>query len=354
MANPTVISHGGTPNQDIPDDFTYVPSGEEQLDQFQDEYDPRAALDDIDRKVWNSTTEVKIKQAESLLKELTAQSVHKKISKFKTGDIFERYARDLKAELITVPLCANRLDKGHLVHPRRIPNPRSSIFCSIDDNGAAVFDSKGYGNCLMLCTLVEDIRAKISSLIFATVTYSMQENLAGQEVIRSDVSKDFYQLFQRLKERFQINSDIEKERLLQEFHSLARNKSESLRNFYGRTVGLVAELRSVFHRDILDEDVKRTFFKQLTEGDRNSYLQLQSIATYASSINDLCLEIIRRHEELEPMNSNFKTELVNYAYNYDSGEKGFKRICHNCKKVAQLPKIFLSLPNHISKIQTVI
>jgi hypothetical protein len=36
---------------------------------------------------------------------------------------------------------------------------------------------------------------KISNFIFATVTYSMQYNLAGQEVIRSDVSNDFYQLF---------------------------------------------------------------------------------------------------------------------------------------------------------------
>ena len=65
-------------------------------------------------EVWNATMtmEVKIKQAETLVKELTAQITSNMLSKFKSNDIFDRYARDLKAELITVPVCANCLEFG--------------------------------------------------------------------------------------------------------------------------------------------------------------------------------------------------------------------------------------------------
>ena len=84
--------------------------------------------------------EVKIKQAETLIKELTAQSANKKVSKFKPGDVFERFSRDLKAELITVPLCVKRLDEGPLVHPRALPDPKASIYFYEDDDGKEVFD----------------------------------------------------------------------------------------------------------------------------------------------------------------------------------------------------------------------
>ena len=83
---------------------------------FQDEHSEGEVLSQVQRKIWNARMEVKIKQAETLIKELTTQSANKKVSKFKPGDVFERFSRDLKAELITVPLCLKRLDEGPLVN----------------------------------------------------------------------------------------------------------------------------------------------------------------------------------------------------------------------------------------------
>ena len=103
-------------------------SGEEQWHQFSDEYQLDERLDVISVEVWNATMDVKIKQAEALIKELTAQIANKKVSKLKPSDVFDKFARDLKGELITVPLCANRLEFGHLVHPR--PKSRDFQACN--------------------------------------------------------------------------------------------------------------------------------------------------------------------------------------------------------------------------------
>ena len=102
-------------------------------------------------EVWNATMEVKIKQAETLVKELTAQIASKKVSKFKSNDVYDRYARDLKAELIAVPFCANCLEFGHLTNPRIMPDPKFNIFNReiYDDNGvkeSVRFDAKTFGN----------------------------------------------------------------------------------------------------------------------------------------------------------------------------------------------------------------
>jgi hypothetical protein len=58
--------------------------------------------------------EVKIKQAENVIKELTSQAASKKekVLKFRAGDVFEKYVRDLKAEIMNVPFCAKRFDYG--------------------------------------------------------------------------------------------------------------------------------------------------------------------------------------------------------------------------------------------------
>ena len=134
-------------------------SGEEQWHQFSDEYQLDQRLDVISVEVWNATMDVKIKQAEALIKELTAQIANKKVSKFKPNDVFDRFARDLKSELITVPLCANRLRFGHLVHPRILPDPNHEIFKRVID-GSCVFDAKTFGKALMLWTLLKDVREK--------------------------------------------------------------------------------------------------------------------------------------------------------------------------------------------------
>jgi hypothetical protein len=54
-----------------------------------------------------------------------------------------------------------------------------------------VFDAKTFGKALMLWTLLEDVRVKMSGFIYSIITYSMQDNLAAQDVIRADNSRDF-------------------------------------------------------------------------------------------------------------------------------------------------------------------
>ena len=55
--------------------------------------------------------DMKIHQAKNLIQELQRDSSIKKdkITKVKDGDVFEKFTRPLQAEIITVPLCANRL-----------------------------------------------------------------------------------------------------------------------------------------------------------------------------------------------------------------------------------------------------
>ena len=133
--------------------------------------------------------------------------------------------------------------------------------------------------------------------------------------------------FKKLRERFQINSDLEKERLLTEFYKLARKPKETLREFWGRMQTLVAEIQCL-GRTILEDDLKRTFFKELPESGKNIFLQLSSMDPYKASLNDLCLEVIRRNEELESSvgDKNISVNLV------DNGSKKFNGTCLNCNK----------------------
>ena len=301
-------------------------SGEEQWYQFRDEYQLSQRLDLISVEVWNATMDVKIKQAEALIKELTAQIANKKVSKFKPNDVFDRFARDLKGELITVPLCANRLEVGHLVHPRILPDPNHEIFKRVID-GSCVFDAKTFGKALMLWTLLEDVRVKMSGFIYSIITYSMQDNLAAQDVIRADNSRDFFVLFKKLRERFQINSDLEKERLLTEFYKLVRKPTETLREYWGRMQTLVAEIQCL-GRTILEDDLKRTFFRELPESGENNFLQLSTMEQYKANLNDLCLEVIRRNEELESSLGN-KNNSVNFVA---QGSRKFNLTCYKCNK----------------------
>jgi hypothetical protein len=57
--------------------YNFLSSGEDQWDQFQEKYDPASVLDEVDCKVWSASMEVKVKQAETLIKELTAQSAQR-------------------------------------------------------------------------------------------------------------------------------------------------------------------------------------------------------------------------------------------------------------------------------------
>ena len=160
------------------------------------------------------------------------------------------------------------------------------------------------------------------------ITYCMQDNSAARDIIRSDTSRDFYGLFRSLKNRFQINSEIEKEKLVQNFQSMVRGPKETPREFYGRMLVTVTELRTVFKREVLDEDLKRTFFKCLTDNAKSFYLQLASLDKYKNNFDDLCLEVIKYYEELE---STIK-HSIETVHEVNTGKYIFKGNCDNCGK----------------------
>jgi len=306
---------------------------EDPWDYFRDEYASDKKLDEVSVEIWNAEMEVKIKQAENVIKELTSQAASKKekVLKFRAGDVFEKYVRDLKAEIMNVPFCAKRFDYGSLINPREIPNPKSAIYYQ-EIGGNEVFNPKVYGKALMLWTLLEDIKAKTSGFLYAVITYSMQENVAAQEVIRADTSRDFFILFKRLKERFQINTDIAKEKCVQNFYEMARKPTEPLREFWGRLMTMVCELRTVYKRDVLDEDIKRLFFKELPDAGKNNFLQLVGVDLYKHNLNDLCLEIIRRQEELDSSTA-VKTDVLN---NVNDRSRPDNRQCYECGKLGHI------------------
>ena len=65
---------------------------------------------------------VKVKMVENLDKSINAGITYKKLPKFGPRDVFERWSRNLKTELGTIPLCGKRLQYGHLQNPRSRPN----------------------------------------------------------------------------------------------------------------------------------------------------------------------------------------------------------------------------------------
>ena len=76
----------------------------------------------------------------------------------------------------------------------------------------------------------------------------------------------------------------------------------------------VTELRTVFGREILNEDLKRTFFKCLTDNAKSFYLQLASLDKFKNNFEDLCLEVIKYYEELDAntkQNTNLNVDTVN-------------------------------------------
>ena len=90
---------------------------------------------------------------------------------------------------------------------------------------------------------------------------------------------------------------------------------------------LVAEIQCL-GRTILEDDLKRTFFRELPETGKKNFLQLSSMDQYKANLNDLCLEVIRRNEELESSLGN-KNNSVNFVA---QGSRKFNLTCYKCNK----------------------
>ena len=69
---------------------------------------------------------VKTELVKVLSKEITAKIDLKNVTKFKPTNSFERWARDLKSQLMSYPLCGRRLDLGELKDPRFDAGPNFS------------------------------------------------------------------------------------------------------------------------------------------------------------------------------------------------------------------------------------
>ena len=74
--------------------------------------------------------------------------------------------RDLKNELLPIPLCGKRLELGHLVNPRLKPDPIDELFKLEDGN----FDGIGFQNALMLFELLENIKMKVCDFMHLVLT----------------------------------------------------------------------------------------------------------------------------------------------------------------------------------------
>ena len=99
----------------------------------------------------------------------------------------------------------------------------------------------------------------------------MQDDDAAQEVVR-ETSEDYKILYARLREKFQKNSEVEKEKLQTEFEQLKPRSKGPPPEYYGRIDTLATELRTVVHVDVTDDTVCRALFKHLPDTTKNNFL----------------------------------------------------------------------------------
>ena len=98
---------------------------------FGDEFPPSTSnLESYERSKWRAELAVKSKMVENLDKSINTGMSFKKFPKFGPRDVFERWIRDLKTELGTIPLCGKRLQFGHLSNPRSKPSAQFKIIRS--------------------------------------------------------------------------------------------------------------------------------------------------------------------------------------------------------------------------------
>ena len=168
--------------------------GEQEWSQFADEHEEHERLDEKARSVWNAEMKVKTELAKDLAKEMNTQFAQKRFTKLKAGDVFERWARDFKTELMPIPLCGKRLELGALANPRRQPDKNANLFEDEDGN----FQSQSYELALLLFELVKELVHKISSFIYSSLTYCMAENPDAQQIIRSEQDRDIQEVVRTL------------------------------------------------------------------------------------------------------------------------------------------------------------
>ena len=284
---------------------------------FSDEYDSDVTLDKIEREIWSSELKAKIRLIENLQKEVTEQMNHKKFPKYKTGDVYQRWLKGIRTEILPIPFCEMRFEHGPLTNPRRKPDPRAKLF----EDVTGVFDSKSYESALILYNLLDALAIKISSFLYSTITFCMSDNADALRVINAERDKDYYSLLYKLSARFKESSEVERERLVDELNAAKRERNETIRAFYGRLSTIATELRTIFDRPVQDEDIKRVLLRELSEASKNNFLHLEMMPKYEKQFNELCLEVIKRDEILQKTIGN--SEVVNNVTS-DSGNTRYR------------------------------
>ena len=99
----------------------------------------------------------------------------RRFPKLSTKDIFDKWSRNLKTELNTIPLCSGRFEKESLQNPRLEPNASYDIF--MDVNGK--FDSLLFQSSIMLFNMLDMLKDKITKFLYSTLTYCVQDNDAA-------------------------------------------------------------------------------------------------------------------------------------------------------------------------------
>ena len=93
---------------------------------------------------------------------------------------------------------------------------------------------------------------------------------------------------------------------------------------------------TVFGREILPEDIRRTFFQALPDTSKNNFLQLESVDMYKNNLDALCMEVITRHEQLESVLSRSTHTSNNISYDKREQKETEMRKCHSCGKIGHL------------------
>ena len=208
--------------------------------EFCDEYSSDKTLDPTTRDIWNSKLKAKIKLLENLTKDVTDQMNHKKFPKFKPGDIYQRWIRAIKSEIVPIPFCEGRLEHGPLINPRKLPDPKEQLYQ--DSNGT--FDAKSYESALVLYNMLNALADKISGFLYSTITYCMTEHPDAQQAITTVQERDYSSLLNILSARFIESTEVEKNRITDALKDAKKEGHETLRDFYGRITALATDLRT--------------------------------------------------------------------------------------------------------------
>ena len=90
-----------------------INTSDDQWENFAGKFDScDMSLNNNDRRKWQAILNVKVELVKNLDKSINSYTGSKKFPKYGSKYLFEKWSRNLTTELITIPLCAGRLESG--------------------------------------------------------------------------------------------------------------------------------------------------------------------------------------------------------------------------------------------------